>query len=126
MKRALVLIIVLLAVVGIGCLSRLFALNSGPRLMEVHVTGPAGVRVSVRIEADGYSRTEDRAVPCTIQATACKLIFVVTRLDGPVGEIRVTMSADGRLHGVNSGLKEVHGHLEFSGHTQKVASIGGR
>ena len=64
-------------------------------------------------------------MPCEFKTSAFKLGFVVTKLDGPEGEIRVTMSADGRVYGTNSGLKVVDGQLEFEGGSVKRASISG-
>jgi hypothetical protein len=128
-RRTILIVSVLLAILAIGLsvwLCVLFMPNDGPRAMVVQVTGPVGVRVSASLDADGRSSTEELAVPCEFTATAYKLVFLVTKIDGPKGEIRVTMTADGRLYGMNSGLIEVNGHLEFDGRKQKVASISGR
>ena len=126
MKRSTIIAVVILAVVALGLVAWRLVPKSGPRAMVVQVSGPVGVRVSATLDADGRSRTEEMAVPCEFKATAIKLVFAVTKRDGPEGEIRVVMTADGRAYGVTSALKEVSGHLEFDGGTQTVASISGQ
>lgn len=126
MKRTTAIVIAILAVATISFLVWRLVPNGGPRAMVVQVSGPVGGRVSAILNADGRSQTEELVVPCEFKATALKLVFAVTKLDGPEGEIRVTMLADGSIYGINSGLREVNGHLEFDGRSQKVASISGR
>jgi hypothetical protein len=98
---------------------------TGPRAMTIKVSGPAGVRISSSVDADGQTSTDERALPCEFSATAEKLHFTVRKISGPDGQIRVEMFADGLLRGSTGSLRAVSGQLEFEGRSVKIASISG-
>ncbi len=62
---------------------------AGPHRVDLRVQGPAGGKVSVTLNVDDRSLTEEKTVPCEFTVTGSKISYTVRKLDKSEGEIQI-------------------------------------